>query len=95
MGKIKDRKSKDLREARVSLVAHMVKNISAMWETGVRSLVRKIPWKRAWPPTPIFLHGESLWTEEPCRLQSMGRKEFDTTERLSTAHRNHYIVHLK
>ena len=38
MGKIKDRKSKDLREARVSLVAHMVKNTSAMWETGVQCL---------------------------------------------------------
>jgi len=27
--------------------------------------VRKIPWRRAWPPTPVFLPGESLWTEEP------------------------------
>ena len=29
--------------------------------------------------------GESPWTEEPGRLQSMGHKELDTTERLSTA----------
>ena len=21
--------------------------------------VRKIPWRRAWQPTPVFLHGES------------------------------------
>ena len=27
---------------------------------------------------------ESLWTEEPGGLQSMGRKESDATERLST-----------
>ena len=26
----------------------------------------------AWQPTPVFLPGESLWTEEPGRLQSTG-----------------------
>ena len=34
--------------------------------------VRKIPWRRAWPPTPALLPGESPWTEEPGGLQSMG-----------------------
>ena len=34
--------------------------------------VRKIPWRRAWQPTSVFLPGESLWTEEPGRLPSMG-----------------------
>ena len=34
--------------------------------------VGKIPWRRAWPPTPVFLPGESPWTEEPGGLQSMG-----------------------
>ena len=32
----------------------------------------KIPWRRAWQPTPVFLHGESTWIEEPSGLQSMG-----------------------
>ena len=32
----------------------------------------KMPWRRAWQPTPVFLHGESPWTEEPGGLQSMG-----------------------
>ena len=27
-------------------------------------------WRRKWQPTPIFLPGESLWTEEPGGLQS-------------------------
>ena len=27
--------------------------------------VAKIPWRRAWQPTPVFLPGESPWTEEP------------------------------
>ena len=25
--------------------------------------IRKIPWRRAWQPTPVFLPGESPWTE--------------------------------
>ena len=29
------------------------------------------PWRRAWQPTPIFLPGESPWTEKPGGLQSM------------------------
>ena len=33
--------------------------------------VGKIPWSRKWPPAPVFLPGESLWTEEPGGLQSM------------------------
>ena len=34
--------------------------------------VRTIPWWRAWKPTPIFLPGESPWTEEPGMLQNVG-----------------------
>ena len=34
--------------------------------------VGKIPWRRAWQPTPAYLSGESPGTEEPGRLQSMG-----------------------
>ena len=32
----------------------------------------KIPWREAWQPTPVFLPGESLWTEEPYGLPSIG-----------------------
>ena len=34
--------------------------------------VKKIPWRRAWQLTPVFLPGEFPWTEEPEGLQSMG-----------------------
>ena len=34
--------------------------------------VGKIPWRRAWQPTPVSLPGEPPWTEEPGGLQSMG-----------------------
>ena len=55
-----------------SLVAQMVKNPPAMWEPGFDPWVGKIAWRRAWQPTPVFLLGESPWTEEPGGLQSMG-----------------------
>ena len=36
----------------------MVKNLPAMQETPFASWVRKIPWKREWLPTPVFLTGK-------------------------------------
>ena len=68
-----------------------MKNPLAMWETWFDHRVGKIPWRRAWQPTPVFLPGESPWTEEPGGLQSMGVasphgvQELDTTERLRIA----------
>ena len=61
-----------------SLVAQLVKNPPAMWETSVRSLVGKILWKREWLPTPVFWPGEFHGLYSP-----WGHKESDTTERLS------------
>ena len=66
-----------------SQVALVVKNPPANAgdrEMSVLSQVGKIPWKRAWKPTPVFLPGESPWTEEPGGLQSAGCEELDTTE---------------
>ena len=39
---------------------------------SLQSCIGKMPWRRAWQPTPVFLPGESPWTEEPGGLQSMG-----------------------
>ena len=36
------------------------------------SWVGKVPWRQKWQPTPVFLPGESPWTEEPGGLPSMG-----------------------
>ena len=55
-----------------SLVAQVVKNLPAVWRPGFHPWVRKIPWRRAWQPTPVFLPGESPWTEETGRQQSTG-----------------------
>ena len=38
-----------------SLVAQMVKNLPAMQETRFDPWVGKIPWRREWQPTPVFL----------------------------------------
>jgi len=51
-----------------------------MQETWFNPQVGKIPWKRSWQPTPVFLLGESSWTEEPGRLQSIAPNELDTAE---------------
>ena len=48
---------------------------------GLYPWVGKIPWRRAWQPTPVFFPGEFPWTEDPGRIQSMGsqRIEYDWT----------------
>ena len=42
---------------RASLVAEMVKNLPAV-RPRFNIWVRKIPWRREWLPTPVFLPGE-------------------------------------
>ena len=49
---------------------------------GFDSYVGKIPWKRAWQPTPVFLPGESHGRKSLVGCSPRGRKESDTTERL-------------
>ena len=44
--------------------------------------LRKIPWRRAWQPTPVFLPGKSHGQRSLTGYSSWGCKELDTTERL-------------
>ena len=44
--------------------------------------VRKIPWRRKWQPTPVFLPGKSHGQRSLADYSPWGRKELDTTERL-------------
>ena len=44
---------------RAPLVSQQLKNLPAMQETEVWSLVGKIPWRRKWQPTPLFFPGKS------------------------------------
>ena len=57
-----------LQYSQAPLVAQTVKNPPAMQETWVRSLGWEDHLEESMQPTPIFLPGESPWTEEPGRL---------------------------
>ena len=53
-------------------MAQTVKNLLAMRETKVQSLGREDPLEEGMAThAPVFLPGESPWTEEPGGLQSM------------------------
>ena len=43
--------------------------------------VRKIPWRRKWQPTPVFLPGEFHGQWSLVGYSPWGQKELDTTER--------------
>ena len=47
---------------------------------GFDPWVRKIPWRRAWQPTPVFLPGESHGQRSLAGYSPWGCKESDTTE---------------
>ena len=44
---------------------------------GFNPWVGKIPWRRTWQPTPVFLPGESPWAEKPGKLQSVGSQRVE------------------
>ena len=46
-----------------------MQGVQEMW---IWSLGQRIPWRTEWQPIPVFLPGESLWIEEPGRLQPNG-----------------------
>ena len=64
-------------------MAQMLKDLPSVWETWVRSLVRRIPWRSEWLPTPVFLPGESHGQRSLVGYSPWGCKESDTTERLT------------
>ena len=45
--------------------------------------VRKIPWRREWQPTPVFLPGEFHGQSTLMGYSPWGCKEWDMTERLT------------
>ena len=55
-----------------SLVAQMVKNLPAMWETWVQSLGQEDPLEKEMAAHSSVLAWEIPWREEPVRIQSMG-----------------------
>ena len=68
-----------------SLVAQILKNLPAMWETQVQSLAWEDPLEKEMAIHSSILAWRIPWTEEPGRLQSVhgGCKESDITEQLT------------
>ena len=53
-------------------MAQMVKRLSTMWDTRVRSLGLEDPLEKEMAIHSNTIAWKMLWTEEPGRLQSMG-----------------------
>ena len=51
-----------------------------IWRHGFYPWVRKIPWRREWQPTPVFLPGEFHVQRSLVGYSSQSQKESDTTE---------------
>ena len=49
----------------------------SMGDRGSIPGLGRTPGGRAWQPTPVFLSGESPWTEEPGKLQSKGSQRVE------------------
>ena len=54
-----------------------------MQEAGFNPWVAKIPWRRKWPPTPVFLPGESHGQRSVVGYSPWVHRESDATEQLS------------
>ena len=61
----------------------MVKNLSAMQETQVRSLGWEDPLEKGMAAHSSILAWRILWTEEPGGYSPQGHKESDMTEQLT------------
>ena len=61
----------------------MVKHLPKCRKPGFSLWVGKIPWRRKWQPTPVFLPGKSHGRKSLVSYSPRGRKKLDTTEQLS------------
>ena len=76
-------------------MAQSVSNSSAMQEMWFDPWVRKIPRRREWKPTPVFLPGESHGQRILEGYSLRGGKESDTIEQLTHDHHHQEISKLK
>ena len=75
-----------LLENYASLEVQRLKRLPAMWETWVLSVGREDPLEKDMATHSSILAWRIPWMEELGGLQSTGRKESDTTERLHFTH---------
>ena len=55
-----------------------------IWEIGADPRVGKIPWRRKWQPTPVFLPGKSYGQRSLAGYSPKSSKKSNMTEWLST-----------
>ena len=65
-----------------SLVAQRLKHLPSMGRPGFDPWVGKIPWRRKWQPTPVFLTGDSHGRRSLVGYSPRGHKELAKTEQL-------------
>ena len=70
-----------------SLVAQLLKNLSSN-EGDAEMGVRKMPWRRKWQPTPVFLPGKFRGQRSLVGYSPWGRKESNMSEYMHT-HKTH------
>ena len=58
----------------------MVMNLPAMQETQVQALIKKIPYRRKWQPTPVFWPGKLHGQRSLVGYSPWGCKGPDATE---------------
>ena len=78
-----------------SPVAQRVKNRLQCRRPGFDPWVRKIPWRREWQPTSVFLPGESHGQRSLAGYGPWGCKESDTLEWLTHAYYMSWPLHSK
>ena len=61
-------------------MARTVRNMLAVWRPGFNPWAGKIPWRRAWQPTPLSLPGESQEQRSLAGYSPWGHKELDPTK---------------
>ena len=66
-------------QPRASLAAHWSRVCLGCKRHGFDPLTRKIPWRRKWQPTPVFLPGKSCGKRSLVGYSPCGLKESDTT----------------
>ena len=64
-------------------VAPRLKHLPKCGRLGFDPWVGKIPWRRKWQPTPVFLRGESHGWRSLVGYSPWGCKESNTTELLT------------
>ena len=66
-----------------SLLAQMVKNLPAIWETWFNPWVGKISWRSKWQPTTVSMPGESCVQRSLVGYSLRGCKESDSAEQIT------------